>query len=66
MDMNVVQISVRIGCFVAEDKLESTAMRSVCPRYVTSGCSLRGQLTLQQILICMCVPDSISLDTGVT
>ena len=38
MDMNVVQISVPIGCFVAEDKLESTAMRSVCPRYATSGC----------------------------
>ena len=38
MGMNVVQISVPMGCFVAEDKLESTAMRSVCPRYATSGC----------------------------
>ncbi len=46
-DMHVVQNSVPIGCFVAEDKLESAAMRSVCPRYVTSGWQLRGQFKLQ-------------------
>lgn len=65
-DMNVVQNSVPIGCFVAEDKVELAAMRSVCPRYVTSGCQLRGQLKLQQILTCTCVPDSIPPGTGVT
>ncbi len=65
-DMNMIQNSFPVGCFVAEDKVELAAMRSVCPRYVTSGSQLRGQLIVQQFFICTCVPDSIPPSTGVT